>query len=101
MELRQLVQIMSAGLVANYWVMVQNPASLITWIFQIVGRFNDPCQPSAWRVDASNDGNTFTTLFTSNAAVIFPAGGDHLRLACRAGAPSQIWRRRRRIRLIQ
>ena len=57
------------ALLANYWVMIQFVSAVKVWKFQICGRYNDTCQPSAWRIEGSNDGTTFTVLHTSTVTL--------------------------------
>jgi len=49
--------------------MIQTVNSVSVWKFLIFRRLNDPCQPSAGRIDASKNETTFTTLHTSTVTL--------------------------------
>jgi len=41
----------------------------MVWKAHICGRLYEPTQPSSWRIEGSNNGTTFTTLYTSNVTL--------------------------------
>ena len=45
--------------------MIQLPYAVRTWRFDIVGRISNNTWFNSWKLDASNNGTTFTTLVTS------------------------------------
>ena len=49
----------------NQWVMIKLPYAVRTWRLDIVGRVVVSQFFTSWRLDASNDGTTFTTLINS------------------------------------
>jgi len=59
----------TAGEVTNYWVMIQNINAMLVWKVHLCGRLFEPNQPSVWRIEGSNNGTTFTTLYSSNVAL--------------------------------
>jgi len=59
----------TAGQVTNYWVMIQNVNAMLVWKVHLCGRFFETNQPNSWRIEGSNNGTTFTTLYSSNVAL--------------------------------
>jgi len=59
----------TAGQVTNYWVMIQNVNATLVWKCHLAGRVFESSQPSVWRIEGSNNGSTFTTLYSSNVAL--------------------------------
>jgi len=59
----------TAGQTTNYWVMIQNVNAMLVWKMHLCGRYFDTTQPNVWRIEGSNNGTTFTTLYTSNVAL--------------------------------
>jgi len=57
------------GQVTNYWVMIQNVNAMLAWKCHLAGRVFESNQPSVWRIEGSNNGTTFTTLYSSNVAL--------------------------------
>jgi len=59
----------TAGQVSNYWVMIQNVNAMLVWKCHLAGRLFESNQPNVWRIEGSNNGTTFTTLYSSNVAL--------------------------------
>jgi len=59
----------TAGQTSNYWVMIQNVNAMLVWKCHLAGRLFETNQPSVWRIEGSNNGSTFTTLYSSNVAL--------------------------------
>jgi len=59
----------TAGQVTNYWVMIQNVNAMLVWKTHLCGRLFETNQPNIWRIEGSNNGTTFTTLYSSNVAI--------------------------------
>jgi len=55
----------TAGQVTNYWVMIQNINAMLVWKCHLAGRVFESNQPNSWRIKGSNNGSTFTTLYSS------------------------------------
>jgi len=59
----------TAGQVTNYWVMIQNVNAMLVWKCHLAGRVFESNQPNVWRIEGSNNGTTFTTIYSSNVAL--------------------------------
>jgi len=59
----------TAGQVTNCWVMIQNVNAMLVWKCHLAGRLFETNQPNVLRVEGSNNGTTFTTLYSSNVAL--------------------------------
>jgi len=59
----------TAGQVSNYWVMIQNVNAMLVWKCHLAERLFEGNQTSVWRIEGSNNGCTFTTLYSSNVAL--------------------------------
>jgi len=59
----------TVGQTSNYWVMIQNVDAMLVWKCHLAGRFFKINQPSVWQIEGSNNGSTFTTLYSSNVAL--------------------------------
>jgi len=59
----------TAAQVTNYWVMIQNVNAMLVWKCHLAGRWFEGNQPYVWRIEGSNNGTTFTTLYSSNVAL--------------------------------
>jgi len=59
----------TAAQVTNYWVMIQNVNAMLVWKCHLAGRLFETNQPNVWRIEGSNNGTTFTTLYSSNVAL--------------------------------
>jgi len=46
--------------------MIQNVNAMLVWKCHLDGRLFESNQPSVWRIEGSNNGSTFTTLYSSN-----------------------------------
>jgi len=49
--------------------MIQNVDAMLVWKTHLCGRFFEGNQPSVWRIEGSNNGTTFTTLYSSNVPI--------------------------------
>jgi len=49
--------------------MIQNVNAMLVWKCHLAGRVFESNQPNSWRIEGSNNGTTFTTLYSSNVAL--------------------------------
>jgi len=49
--------------------MIQNVNAMLVWKCHLAGRLLESNQPNSWRIEGSNNGTTFTTLYSSNVAL--------------------------------
>jgi len=59
----------TAGQVTNYWVMIHNVNAMLVWKCHLAGKLFEGNQPNVWHIEGSNNGTTFTTLYSSNVAL--------------------------------
>lgn len=55
----------AAGLTTNEWLMIQFPYAARIWRVDILGRSTSITYFNDWRIEGSNDGVNFTTLYSS------------------------------------
>ena len=65
----------TAGINSNFWLGIQLPVAKIIWKFQVTVRFFNQTI-NTWRVDGSNDGVTFTTLYTGATILVGAVSGS-------------------------
>jgi len=49
--------------------MIQSVNAMLVWKVHLCGRLFETNQPNSWRIKGSNNGTTFTTLYSSNDAL--------------------------------
>jgi len=49
--------------------MIQNVNAMLVWKCHLAGRLFESNQPNVCRIEGSNNGTTFTTLYSSNVAL--------------------------------
>lgn len=62
----------TAGIYNNFWIKIQCPDSVTVWGFALRGRGTTIERIYNWRLEGSNDNNTFTTLYTGNNDYLGP-----------------------------
>jgi len=53
----------TAAQVTYDWLMIQNVNAMLVWKCHLAGRVFESNQPNVWRIEGSNNGTTFTTLY--------------------------------------